>query len=115
MSAWTRSSICCVVSASSVVAPRKARTAGGTGAIYLRDSADRQGEAHDSASAVTLLGPDAPAVTFDDLLADGEADTRARTALGCRAASEHREQGGSLVARDTRTVVAHGEHPVVVV
>src|SRR4051812_26515444 len=115
-SSWTRSSICSVVSASSVVAPRKARTAGGTqlnlvlGAGVPVDG--REGEAHHGAAVVARLGPDAATVGLDHLLADGEADARARPPLGAAAPVEHCEHGAGLILHQARAVVGDRELPL---
>src|SRR5437868_2814818 len=117
--AWTRASISSAVSLSSVVAPRKARTAGDTQPNLLLPFCrspilGRQGEAHDGASVVARLGPDASAVSFDHLLADGETDARTGPAFGAAPSVEHGEDRAGLVGHHAGTVVGHREQPMVV-
>src|SRR5207248_11690412 len=115
-SSWTRSSICSVVSASTVVAPRNARTAGGTywNLVLTRVPAVGRGkrEAHDRAPVAAWLGPDLSAVPLDHLLADGEADAAARATLGAAASVEHGEDRTGLVRSQSGPVVGDAELPL---
>src|SRR5581483_5510614 len=115
-SSWTRSFISSVVSASSVVAPRNARTAGAIASNLVVGFSDfpvgrRQREVHDHAAVVARLGPDVSAVALDDLLADRQADAAARTSLGAGAPVEHGEHRAGLVQPQPGPVVGHRELP----
>src|SRR4051794_3174213 len=118
-SSWTRFSISSEVSASIVVAPRSARTAGGTTVNLPSDLgslggfAGRNGETDHGTGAAVALRPDPTAVALDHLLADGQADACARARVRAAASVEHAEHGGRVSLRQPSAVVAHGEQPLV--
>src|SRR5581483_4786870 len=70
-----------------------------------------KGEVEDTALAGPRLDPDAAAVTFDHLPADGQADARARVFRAGVQALEDEEDPLGVLRRDADAVVADGEHP----